>query len=216
MISENTNKPVISRTVIIFSFMVNAVFAIAISIFAFLYFQANRDIDTLKISIASLQTELISGKTDLAKEAARAAELKSDLNTSRSDALALATKSTQLQSEIQSKEQDIAQEKLKAETAQAALEKEKGKLPPLPVSVEMRSSKMGHGLVAMLINNSSKQLPVLFAIQNPTTQAIKKFTLQIAPHGKIELGYKEGWQFASGDRTQIRSSGFEDLRYIVP
>lgn len=215
MISENANKPTISRPIIIFSFMANAIFAIAATIFVYLYFQANRDIEALKTSIATLQTELIAGKSDLAKEAARAAELKSDLNASRTDAQTLAAKSTQLQSEVQSKEQDLAQEKSKVESVQAALEKEKTKLPNSPVNVEMRRSKMKRGLVAILTNNSSKQLPLLVETFNPTTQTMKKFTLQIAPAGKVELGYQEGWQFASGDRIKLQSDGFEALLYTV-
>lgn len=186
-----------------------AILAIAVATLGFLYYQSNRDLEAQKASVAALQTEL-------AKEVARAAELKSDLNSARTTAQSLAEKSTQLQTAILSKEEALAQEKIKAESAQAALEREKARLPPVPVRIEMRPSAMRRGLVAILSNTSAKQLPVLVATQNPTTRATKRFTLQIAPGLKAEIGYQEGWAFASGDRILLRSSGFEDIQYIVP
>jgi len=191
------------------SLIANAVLAIAAAAFAFLYVQANRDIETQKTSVAALQTEL-------AKEVARAAELKSDLNATRTAAQSLAEKSTQLQSAILSKEQALAQEKAKAESVQAALDKEKSRLPAVPVRIEMRRSAMGRGLVATLSNTSAKQLPLLVATHNPTTKATQQFSLQVAPGLKKEIGYQEGWAFASGDRLILRSSGFEDIQYTVP
>lgn len=187
----------------------NAVLAVVVAAFAFLYIQANRDIETQKASVAALQTEL-------AKEVARAAELKSDLNATRTAAQSLAEKSTQLQSVVISKEEALAKERAKTESAQAALEKEQSRLPVVPVRVEMRRSAMGHGLVAMLTNTSARQLPLLIATHNPTTKATKQFTLQVAPGLKSEIGYQEGWAFASGDKVLLRSAGFEDIQYTVP
>jgi uncharacterized membrane-anchored protein YhcB (DUF1043 family) len=83
-----------------------------------LYYQATRDLETQKATVASLQLEL-------AKEVARAAELKSDLNTAHTDAQTPAAKSAQLSSVVESKEQALAGEKSKAESVQAALDQEK-------------------------------------------------------------------------------------------
>lgn len=193
-----------------------AILAIATAVFGFLYFQASRDLEGQKATVATLQSELAVAKSDVAKESARAAELKSDLNAAQTVAQSLAAKSTQLQSDIESKEQALAKEKSNAESAQAALEREKARPPAVPVRVEMRSSAMGRGLVAMLTNTLAKQSPLLLATQNPTTQAAKRFSLQVAPGTKLELGYREGWQFASGDRVLLRSAGFEDVQYTVP
>ena len=191
------------------SLTANAVLAVVALIFAFLYVQANRDIEAQKSSVAALQTEL-------AKEVARAAELKSDLNASRTAGQLLAQESTQLQSAILSQEQALAQEKAKAESVQAALDKEKSRLPAVPVRIEMRRSAMGRGLVATLSNTSARQLPLLVATYNPTTKTSQQFSLQVAPGLKKEIGYQEGWAFASGDRVILRSAGFEDIQFTVP
>jgi hypothetical protein len=187
-----------------------AVAALAVTSVALaaLYYQANRDIETQKATVAGLQLEL-------AKEVARAAELKSDLNAARTDAQTQATKSAQLSSEVESKEQALAAEKTKAESVQAALDQEKARLPPVPVRIEMRRSAVGRGLVAMFTNTSAMQLSVLMATRNPTTEVVKEKPFQVAPGRKVEVGYLEGVQFASGDQIRLRSAGFEELRYTV-
>ena len=187
----------------------SAVLAIALAAISFLLYQSNRDLETQKATIISLQAEL-------AKEAARAAELKSDLNSVRTSAQLLAEKSNQLETTIVSKEQALTQEKMKAESAQAALEKEKARPPALEVRIEMRNSQMKRGLVAKLSNTSSKQLTVIVTTWNPTTRQQGRFDRLIAPGTTIEIGHREGWAFASGDRLTLRSSGFEDKQYTVP
>jgi uncharacterized membrane-anchored protein YhcB (DUF1043 family) len=185
-----------------------AAFTVTSVALAALYYQATRDIETQKATVASLQLEL-------AKEVARAAELKSDLNAARTDAQTQATKSAQLTSEVENKEQALAAEKSKAESVQAALDQEKARLPPVPVRIEMRRSAVGRGLVAMFTNTSAMQLSVMMATRNPTTGAVKDGTFQIAPGRKVEVGYLEGVQFASGDQVRLRSAGFEELHYTV-
>jgi septal ring factor EnvC (AmiA/AmiB activator) len=187
-----------------------AVAALAVTSVALgaLYYQASRDIETQKATVAGLQLEL-------AKEVARAAELKSDLNAARTDAQTQATKSAQLSSEVQSKEQALAAEKSKAESVQAALDQEKSRLPPVPVRIEMRRSAAGRGLVAMFTNTSAMQLSVLMATRNPTTEVVKEKSFQVPPGRKVEVGYIEGVQFASGDQVRLRSAGFDELHYTV-
>ncbi len=206
--SEITNQSPRNSS-LTFSLIANAILAIATLAFAFLYFQTSRDLDGQKATVAALQTETSSVKSDLAKEAARAAELKSDLNVAKTDAQSLAAKSTQLQADLESKDQALAQNK-------AALDKEKAKLPPVPVSIAMRPSAVNRGLVAVLTNTSTKQLPILLLVVNPTTRQKIQLSLQIAPGKKLEIGHQEGWQFASGDIAFVRSSGYEDLRITVP
>jgi uncharacterized membrane-anchored protein YhcB (DUF1043 family) len=186
-----------------------AALAVTSATLAALYHQATRDLETQKATVATLQLEID-------KEVARAAELKSDLNTARTDAQTLATKSAQLSSAVESKEQALAAEKSKAEAVQAALDQEKSRLPAVPVRIEMRRSAMGRGLVAMFTNTSARQLSVMMATRNPTTQIVNERSLQVAPGKKVEVGYLEGIQFASGDQVRLRSAGFEELHYIVP
>jgi uncharacterized membrane-anchored protein YhcB (DUF1043 family) len=186
-----------------------AALAVTSAALAALYYQATRDLETEKATVAGLQLEI-------AKEVARAAELKSDLNTARTDAQTLAAKSAQLSSEVENKEQALAAEKSKAESVQAALDQEKARLPTVPVRIEMRRSAVGRGLVAMFTNTSAMQLSVIMITRNPTTEVVNQKSLQVAPGRKVEIGYLEGVQFASGDRVLLRSAGFEELRYTVP
>ncbi|MGK5021053.1 hypothetical protein [Janthinobacterium lividum] len=185
-----------------------AVLGIATVTLAVLYGQASQNLEAQKATVATLQM-------DIAKEASHAAELKSDLNAARTTAETLATKSAQLKSEVESKEQDLAAEKAKTESTQAALEQEKAKLPAVPVRIQMRPSAMGRGLVAMFTNTSARHLSLLMATSNPTTQAVKQLSLQVAPGAKVEIGFREGVQFASGDQVMLRSAGYEDLHYTV-
>jgi hypothetical protein len=180
---------------------------VSITLTAF-YVQANHDLEAQKATVAGLQLEI-------AKEVSHAAELKSDLNAVRTDALSLATKAEQLKSEVEGKNEALVAEKSKTESVQAALDHEKARSPTLPVRIQMRPSAMGRGLVAMLTNTSERQLSVLMATRNPTTQAVKHLSLQVAPGAKVEIGFREGVQFASGDQVRLRSAGFEDLAYTV-
>jgi hypothetical protein len=67
----------------------------------------------------------------------------------------------------------------------------------------------------MFTNTSAMQLSVLMATRNPTTEVVKEKSFQVPPGRKVEVGYLEGVQFASGDQVRIRSAGFEELHYTV-
>lgn len=212
---HSESSPTAQRTSVVL-WGILAALAIASIILAALYYQATRDLEAQKITVAALQLEI-------AKEVARSAELKSDLNSSRTDAQTLAAKSAQLSSEVNSKEQALAverenveAEKSKAESAQMALDQEKSRLPVLPVRIEMRRSAMGRGLVAIFTNTSALQLSVVMGTLNPTTKAVSRKSIQIAPGAKLEIGYLEGIQFASGDEIRMHTAGFEETHYTVP
>lgn len=216
MSSDSSAAPVRQSTASVILWVVVAALVSASLTLSALYYQANRDLEIQKTNVAALQLEI-------AKEVAHSAELKSDLNASRSDAQTLASKSAQLTSEVESKEkalaiekENAATEKSKAESAQAALAQEKSRPPPVPVRIEIRRSAVGRGLVAMFTNTSAMQLSMLIATSNPTTKVVNQRSMQVAPGRKVEIGYLEGVQFASGDQLRVRSAGFEELRYIVP
>ena len=212
---HSDSSPAGQRTTVVLWAAV-AVLSIAPIILAALYYQATRDLEEQKMTVAALQLEI-------AKEVTRSAELKSDLNASRTDTQILAAKSAQLSSEVDSKEQALATErenveaeKSKAESVQLALDHEKSRLPVLPVHIEMRRSAMGRGLVAIFTNTSALQLSVVMGTLNPTTKAFSRKSIQIAPGTKLEIGYLEGIQFASGDEIRMRTAGFEETHYTVP
>lgn len=176
--------------------------------FGVLYAQASHEIDTQKAAMGALQA-------NIATEASHAAELTSNLTAARTNAQILAIQSAQLASEVKNKQQDLAAATAKAESTQEQLEQEKARLPAVPVRIQMRPSAMGRGLVAMFTNTSARHLSLLMESRNPTTEATKQLSLQVAPGLKVEIGYREGVQFASGDEVVLRSAGYEDLGYIV-
>lgn len=114
MSSESTAATPARSPVFVASVIANGVLTVGLVIVAALYFQAT--------------TELAATKAELAKEVARAAELKTDLNSARTELQSLAAQSTKLKSEMEAKEQVLAKEKSRAESATAALEREKARL----------------------------------------------------------------------------------------
>jgi uncharacterized protein YoxC len=169
-----------------------------------------------KETVAALRNELAGAKADIATEASRAAELKTDLNTANGAVQALSEKSAALTSAVQAREAALNAERFKAASAEAALDREKARLPPVPIRVGMRRAMLGNGLIGVFTNLSGKQLPVIVALRNPTTGAGKRLSIQVSPGGRSEIGSGEGWSFASGDQIGLVSAGFEPLRVTVP
>ena len=198
------------------SLIANGILVVVVILLSVFYVLSSRDLDISRFTTTGLQVELSGVKAELSKESARAAELKTDLNSTRADVQSLSKQSTDLRSAVSTKEQALAEEKARTEAAQVALEKEKSRLPEVPVRVQFRRSQMGRGLVGMFSNYSAKQLTVVMAFRNPTTGQTKQLQQQIAPGAVLEIGYQEGWQFASGDQIAIRSAGFEIIRSVVP
>jgi septal ring factor EnvC (AmiA/AmiB activator) len=208
MISEMSLAKPKPSTATIISWIGNVILAILAVTLGALYIQASQNLEAQKATVAVLQMEI-------AKEASNASELKSDLNAARTDVQTLAARSALLKSEVENKEQDLAAEKFKAESVQAALDQEKARLPAVPIRIQMRPSALSRGLVAMFTNTSARHLSVLMATRNPTTQVVKQLSLQVVPGSKVEIGFREGVQFASGDQLILRSAGYEELRYTV-
>jgi len=54
--------------------------------------------------------------------------------------------------------------------------------PALPVVVNFRSSILGKGLVALIVNTSERYLTVMLSVRNPTLSAAKRFKIDLDPN----------------------------------
>ena len=88
--------------------------------------------------------------------------------------------------------------------------------PALPVAVHFRSSFLGKGIVAVVENSSDRDLVLVMNVRNPTLARLRRFTLELPPHGSEDFGHLEGWQFASGDEIMLFHNDFSALRVVVP
>ena len=112
--------------------------------------------------------------------------------------------------------QEIEQLKTQLEYKPSEFHAGPGSKPAIPVTVHFRSSFLGRGIVAVLENNSDRYLTVVMNVRNPTLAQLRRFTLEIPPHGSEDFGHLEGWQFASGDELVMFHNDFNALRVVVP
>ena len=88
-------------------------------------------------------------------------------------------------------------------------------MPDLPVVVLTRQSIGGGGLVVQYKNKSDKFLPLVIVVSNKTTNATKRFTVNVPPHSFQEHGWAEGWNYLSGDQIEISNDEFESKTIII-
>ena len=102
------------------------------------------------------------------------------------------------------------------QAAAAAAEKARElAMPDLPVKVSTRKAMMGAGLVAIIRNFGSKELPLAVTASSSATGQSKKFQIVVPPGGAAEIGHKEGWPFSSGDELLIAENGFRPQKVTI-
>lgn len=112
--------------------------------------------------------------------------------------------------------QEIEQLKRQLEYKPSEFQTGQSAKPALPVLVHFRSSFLGKGIVAVFENGSDRDLTVVMNVRNPTLARLRRFTLELPPHGTEDFGHLEGWQFASGDEIMLFHNNFSALRVVVP
>jgi len=112
--------------------------------------------------------------------------------------------------------QEIEQLKRQLEYKPSEFQTEQSAKPALPVLIHFRSSFLGRGIVAVVENGSDRALTVVMNVRNPTLARLRRFTLELPPHGSEDFGHLEGWQFASGDEITLFHNNFSALRVVVP
>jgi hypothetical protein len=88
--------------------------------------------------------------------------------------------------------------------------------PPLPVTVNFRSSWLGQGLVAELHNASPRFLGVVLVVRNPTLSTVRRFNLELRPDASVSFGHLEGWRFSSGDELTLYHDAYAATKAVAP
>lgn len=88
--------------------------------------------------------------------------------------------------------------------------------PDMPVAVKFRPALTGPGLVLMVENTSNRHLAILGTLTNPSLNNTRNFRFDIAPKGRAEAGYREGWPVASGDQISLTHDDYKDWKGSIP
>lgn len=75
---------------------------------------------------------------------------------------------------------------------------------------------LGPGLVLHVENNSAQPLFAIVTLNNPTTHAEKSFRLDVPSNGSAEIGHKEGWILATGDKVKVSNDAYKTFEGSVP
>ena len=89
-------------------------------------------------------------------------------------------------------------------------------LPPLPIEVGFREAIMGPGLVLQVKNTSNSSITALVTLNNPTMQQEKSYRLDIPARTITEVGHKEGWVLAHGDKLKIYNEQYQSWSGSIP
>ena len=85
--------------------------------------------------------------------------------------------------------------------------------PALPVTVSFRASALGEGHVAVMKNESEKDLAV--RLSHRKGEETKTGIVILKAGDTDELGWIEGWKFAPGDRLVVEESGHKSIKATV-
>jgi hypothetical protein len=87
--------------------------------------------------------------------------------------------------------------------------------PAMPVTVQERKALLGPGKVVLITNVSNSELSVLATFTSTATHATTSKQLVIEPHKVAEIGYAQGWAFASGDMIRLSNISYGDAQYVI-
>lgn len=88
--------------------------------------------------------------------------------------------------------------------------------PDLPIVVKYRESMLGKGYVVQFHNKSEKHLKLKVKFSNSTTGQIKEDVIDLKPKNFDEIGWAEGWQFASGEYINVYHADYRSGKYQIP
>lgn len=88
--------------------------------------------------------------------------------------------------------------------------------PPLPVSVTHRESMVGEGYVAQFENQSDKFLTIAVELRNETIGKKRSGHLELRGNHTTEIGWLQGWKFASGDTIAVSHADYKGATYRIP
>lgn len=88
--------------------------------------------------------------------------------------------------------------------------------PDLPVKIVVRDSVVGEGYVVQFHNEANQRFVLTVCIENKAGKDRTERTLPIGPSEMQELGWVQGWKFASGDRITVKHDKYKSSTATVP
>lgn len=151
-------------------------------------------------------------QAQLTQEATSTAEIRSRLTATQAQLKSLAEEQTRAQVEKTRVQTEKAN---RGQAAQTVPDKDRAKLPPVPVRVTFDRSIFGRRLYGVFTNAGTTELMLNVQLTKPTGEQ-RNFPLKLAPGGHEEIDPREGLQFATGDAISVSSAGFDSVKLTVP
>ena len=86
----------------------------------------------------------------------------------------------------------------------------------MPVQATVRESWVGKGYVVRFHNEAGRRLVLTIEVTDRGKANKRASTLSLPADSVKEIGWMEGWRFASGDSVLISHEGYRRRRYEVP
>ena len=96
----------------------------------------------------------------------------------------------------------------------------------MAIHVGFRNAFLGSGYVLMLQNKTTKPMSLNVTVTDATGHKVKNFRVvanggtatgaSFQASNPAEIGHKEGWAFAAGDKVEVACPGFDPIKITVP
>jgi septal ring factor EnvC (AmiA/AmiB activator) len=143
---------------------------------------------------------------------ARLGDTTKQLQQALSDLARTQTSLTAIEKQLDATKRELAQ----ARSQIAQLEPLAAKAREMPVSVGFRDALLGSGRVLIMHNKTGKPLSLIVTAMDATSKKTKTFRIVVDGGLSRELGYAEGWAFASGDSVELACAGYDPIVKSVP
>lgn len=161
----------------------------------------------------ALATQLAAATADAKQAHDTASNLSAQLATMTKDVEQVRAEAAGLQNQVQATETQATAEQHQLQTTEAKLAAEAR--PDLPVNLSFRKGLISAGLVGVFRNTSSKELEFTLDLVSPATGQHVRRAIVLNPNGFFEIGAKEGWAFAPGQRITLNNPAYRPVMRTV-
>jgi septal ring factor EnvC (AmiA/AmiB activator) len=181
------------------STVVAALVAVGVSVYAF----------TQHSAVTALTAQLATAAADAKQAHETASSLSAQLAATTKDAAQAHAEAAGLQNQVQTTEAQASAEEAQLQTTEEKLASEKR--PDLPVNLSFRKGLMSQGLVGVFRNTSAKEVEFTLDLESPATGRRFHRAVVLNPNGLFEVGAREGWAFAPGQRISLNNPAFRPV-----
>jgi hypothetical protein len=149
----------------------------------------------------------------VAEESADATKAHEAAATLAAQLAATAKAAEQARSEATANEAQATAEQQQLDATKAKLAAEAR--PDLPVNLSFRRAVLHPGLVGVFRNTSSRELEFLLDVDSPATGDHFRRSIVLNPRSFVEIGARQGWPFAPGQRVTLNNPVYRPLLQTV-